>query len=65
MRSYRIPLSLDQWLSEQAKARNTSRSELVRQLIELGRQTLEAADRPISLADALRALAGVRSPDAA
>jgi hypothetical protein len=65
VRSYRIPLSLDQWLTEQARARNTNNSELVRELLELGRQTLEGADRPISLADALRALATVRPLDAA
>ncbi len=65
VRSYRIPLSLDQWITEQARARNTSNSELVRELLELGRQTVEGTDRPISLADALRALATIRPLDAA
>jgi hypothetical protein len=65
VRSYRIPLGLDQWLTEQAKARGTTNSDLVRELLELGRHTLETADRPISLADAIRALATVRPLDAA
>jgi hypothetical protein len=65
VRSYRIPLGLDQWLTAQAKARGRTNSDLVRELLELGRHTIDAADRPISLADAIRALATVRPLDTA
>lgn len=65
VRSYRIPVELDTWLGAEAHARGITRSDLVRDLIELGRHTLTNADRPISLADAIRALTGIRPLDAA
>jgi hypothetical protein len=65
VRSYRIPVPLDHWLTMQASARGMTNSDLVRDLLELGRATLEASDRSISLADAMRALATVRPLDAA
>ena len=60
VRSYRISVELDRWLTSEAQVRAISNSELVRELLELGRATSERADRPISLADALRALSGLR-----
>ena len=65
VRSYRIPVELDAWLREQAEARRVTRSDLVRDLIELGRIALTGTDRSISLADAIRALTNVRPLDAA
>jgi len=61
VRSYRIPTELDQWLTAQARERGVSNSDLVRDLLELGRSTVEGSDRTISLADAIRALAAVHS----
>jgi hypothetical protein len=60
IRSYRIPVELDSWLTGEATTRGVTRSDLVRDLLELGRTALVNADRPISLADAIRALTGVR-----
>ena len=60
VRSYRIPVELDRWLTAQAHERGVSNSDLVRDLLEVGRSTVEGGDREISLADAIRALAAVR-----
>ena len=64
-RSYRLPVELDQWINQTASAKGITPSVLVRDLLELGRAAYQEADRPVSLADVLRALASVRSRDAA
>jgi len=56
--SLRIPLSLHNRLKEYAAAHNTKPSVLIRQWIELHLSADD--DRPILLADAIRALASVR-----
>ena len=65
VRSYRLPVDLDQWINETAAAKGIKPSTLVRDLLELGRAAYQDADRAVSLADVLRALASVRSKDAA
>jgi len=64
-RTYRLPAALDQWITQTAAAKGVQRSDLVRNLLELGRDVFEGADRPVSMADVLGALASVRSHDAA
>jgi hypothetical protein len=54
--SLRIPLGLHRRLREYADAHAVTPSVLIRQWIEL---QLSAADKPISLADALRVLASL------
>lgn len=58
-RSISWPTDLDQRVKAAAEARGVSVSELVREWAELELTAL-GDDRPISRADALRALAGVR-----
>lgn len=65
VRSYRLPVELDQWVNETAASKGIKPSALVRDLLELGRAAYQDADRAVSLADVLRALASVRSRDAA
>ena len=65
VRSYRLPVDLDQWINQTATAKGIKPSTLVRDLLELGRAAYQDADRAVSLADVLRALASVRSKDAA
>ena len=64
-RSYRLPVDLDHWITQAATAKGIKPSVLVRDLLELGRAAIQDTDRKVSLADVLRALASVRSPDAA
>jgi hypothetical protein len=64
-RSYRLPVDLDQWISQTATAQGIKPSALVRDLLEVGRATYQDADRAVSLADVMRALASVRPKDAA
>ena len=62
VRSLRLPLELDRRLKAAAVARGVAMSTLVREWIELELAGLEN-DRPISRADALRALAALRPLD--
>jgi len=64
-RTYRLPAELDEWITRTASARGVQRSDLVRNLLELGRGVFEGADRPVSMADVLSALASVGPHDAA
>lgn len=64
-RSYRLPIDLDQWIAQTAADKGIKPSTLVRDLLELGRAAYQDADRAVSLADVLRALASIRSKDAA
>jgi predicted DNA-binding protein len=57
--SLRIPLGLHRRLRDYAEAHGTKPSVLIREWIELHVSSAEE-DRPILLADALRALAGLR-----
>ncbi|WP_378730843.1 ribbon-helix-helix protein, CopG family [Nocardia brasiliensis] len=59
VRSLRIPLDMDQAIKAEAQARGISMSELIRDWLAIELAAL-ADDQPISRADALRALAGVR-----
>lgn len=65
VRSYRLPVELDAWIVQTASSKGIKPSTLVRDLLELGRAAYQDADRAVSLADVLRALASVRSQDAA
>lgn len=65
VRSYRLPVELDAWIVQTASSKGIKPSTLVRDLLELGRAAYQDADRAVSLADVLRALATVRSKDAA
>jgi predicted DNA-binding protein len=58
-RSLRWPAELDQRVKAVAKARGISMSQLIREFAETELAALEN-DQPISRADALRALAGLR-----
>ena len=60
-RSARIPIELDQWLRDTAERKGIRPSELARELMELGRTMYEADDHPVSLAEAMAALAALRS----
>ncbi len=64
VRSLRLPTDLDGRLRAAGDARGVSVSRLVREWIELELTALED-DRPISRADALRALAALRPLDGA
>lgn len=64
-RSYRLPVELDQWIARTAAAKGVKPAVLVRDLLELGRAAYHQADRPVSMADVLAALAAVRPRDAA
>jgi len=64
-RTYRLTAELDEWITRTAADRGWQRSDLVRNLLELGRGVFEGADRPVSMADVLSALASVRSHGAA
>jgi predicted DNA-binding protein len=59
VRSLRLPVELDQRVKAAARKRGVPTSTLVREWIEVELAALED-DRPISRADALRALARVR-----
>jgi predicted DNA-binding protein len=59
VRSLRLPLDLDRRLKAAASRRGVAMSTLLREWIELELAGLED-DRPISRADALRALASLR-----
>ncbi|WP_159080560.1 ribbon-helix-helix protein, CopG family [Nocardia suismassiliense] len=59
VRSLRLPLDMDQSIKAEAQARGISMSELIRDWLAVELAAL-ADDQPISRADALRALAGVR-----
>jgi predicted DNA-binding protein len=59
VRSLRLPLDLDLRIKAVARARGVPASTLVREWVELGLTATED-DAPISRADALRALAGLR-----
>jgi len=59
VRSLRLPLELDQRVKAAAASRGLPMSTLLREWIELELAGLEQ-DQPISRADALRALAGLR-----
>jgi predicted DNA-binding protein len=59
LRSLRLPVDLDQRVKAVARRRGVPTSTLVREWIEVELAALED-DQPISRADALRALAGVR-----
>jgi predicted DNA-binding protein len=59
VRSLRLPVELDQRVKTAARRRGVPTSTLVREWIEVELAALED-DRPISRADALRALARVR-----
>lgn len=60
-RSLKLPPALDQRIKEAASAREMGYSTLMRQLIEMGLAALEI-DHPISLADAMKALASLPKP---
>ncbi|WP_331758421.1 hypothetical protein OG225_40505 (plasmid) [Nocardia sp. NBC_01377] len=60
-RSFKLPPELDQRIKEAASARGTSYSKLLRQFAEIG-LAAEEIDHPISLADALKALASLPKP---
>ncbi|WP_069162746.1 hypothetical protein [Nocardia altamirensis] len=59
VRSLRLPLAMDQSIKAEAQARGLTMSELIRDWLAVELAAL-ADDQPISRADALRALAGVR-----
>jgi predicted DNA-binding protein len=58
-RSLKMPSELDQRIKDAAADRGITQSMLMRQLLETGLATMEH-DHPISLTDAIRALAGLR-----
>ena len=60
-RTFRLPVDLDAWITTTAADKGVQRSDFVRDLLELGREAFEGADRQISLADVLTALASIRS----
>jgi hypothetical protein len=64
-RNHRLPFELDQWITHTASAKGIDPSTLVRDLLELGRASYQGADRSVSLADVLAAVASIRSPDTA
>ena len=64
-RTYRLPVELDEWITRTASTRGVQRSDLVRNLLELGRGVFESADRPVSMAAVLSALASIPPHDAA
>jgi hypothetical protein len=65
-RSYRLPVDLDQWITQTAAAKGQKPSDFVRDMLRLARSVLEReSDRQVSMADVLRALATVHTHDAA
>jgi hypothetical protein len=64
-RTYRLPVEFDQWITATAQAKGVRPSDLVRDLLELGRAAYEQVDRPVSMADVLAAIMSVRPRDAA
>jgi hypothetical protein len=64
-RTYRLPAELDQWITATAHAKGVRPSDLVRDLLELGRVTYTHNDRPVSMADVLTAIMSVQPRDAA
>jgi hypothetical protein len=64
-RTYRLPVELDQWIAVTSQANGVRPSDLVRDLLELGRAAYAQADRPVSMADVLSAIMSVRPRDAA
>jgi hypothetical protein len=66
VRTYRVSVEMDEWITRTTREHGIrSNSELVRELLELGRAAMESNDRQVSMADVLRALAQVRSRNAA
>ncbi len=61
VRSVRLPMELDQAVTEAAKAAGVPKSTWVRQAIEVALATQADQDEPISRADALRALTLLRT----
>ena len=55
-----MSVELDQWITQTAATKGIQRSDLVRNLLELGRGVFEGPDRPVTMADVLSALASVR-----
>ena len=64
-RTYRLPVDLGQWIAATAQAKGVRPSDLVRDLLELGRASYQQVDRPVSMADVLSAIMSVRPRDAA
>jgi hypothetical protein len=64
-RTFRLPVELDWWLTQEAQAKGVSRSEILRTALEFAHQTFGAMDRPVSLADVIGALAQVPTRTAA
>lgn len=64
-RTYWLPVDQDQWIIRTALAKGIPPAMLVRELLELGRTAYEQADRRVSMADVLAALASVPSGDTA
>jgi predicted DNA-binding protein len=62
--SSRIPVELDQWIKRTADHRGVKESVIVRELLELGRSAYEGADRAVTLAEVMAALASIRTRDA-
>jgi predicted DNA-binding protein len=60
MRSVRLPMELDQALTDAAKTAGVPKSAWIRQAIELALAAQADQDEPISRADALRALTLLR-----
>lgn len=66
VRTYRVSVEMDEWITRTTREHEIrSNSEMVRELLELGRAAIESNDRQVSMADVLRALAQVRSRNAA
>lgn len=63
--SSRIPVELDQWIKRTADHRGVKESVIVRELLELGRSAYEGADRAVTLAEVMAALASIRTRDTA
>jgi hypothetical protein len=64
-RTYRLPVELDQWIAVTAQDKGVRPSDLVRDLLELGRAAYTQTDRPVSMADVISAIMSVRPRDAA
>jgi hypothetical protein len=64
-RTYRLSFELDQWITKTADAKGLRPSDVVRDLLELGRAAYVQVDRPVSMADVLSAVMSVRPRDAA
>jgi hypothetical protein len=64
-RSYRLPFALDEWITRTAAEKGVQPSDLVRDLLALGRAAYERVDRPVSLAEVISAVMSVSPRDAA